>query len=145
MRQQRDKLQLFSLAPPIRQVEGRAITEAPKRPQIETNKHWKLDMRSKRRTRKIKAKIEKIESQKQSSENIVAGLEKQLLAMEAEVKKQQPQSEQRNVTWLKPTLPAPTSWNPQPVIQQHNPTCELINQVTEAELKRMVLQGEIET
>ena len=64
MQHQRDKLQLFSLAPPLRQVEGRVIPAAPKQPDIEVNKNWKLGMRSKRRTRKLKAKIERLESQK---------------------------------------------------------------------------------
>ena len=75
MQHQRDKLQLFSLAPPLCQVKGQVTTAAPKQPDIEVNKHWKLDMRSKRRKRKLKAKIEKLESQKQTSKDIVAGLE----------------------------------------------------------------------
>ena len=46
---------------------------------------------------------------------------------------------------MRPSPPEPPQWKQQRTQQQHNPTCELINQITEQELKQMVLEGTIET
>ena len=106
MQQQRDQQKLYSLAPPLRQVEGRAMLAKSKQPATTVNKNWKLDMRQARSERKRKAKLDKLDARKHNSQAVVLGLEKQLVSLETSLRQPKPQPMQKNVTWLRPSLPA---------------------------------------
>ena len=145
MQDQREKQVIYSLAPPVRQAEGRVPIPPAKQPVAAANKNWKQDMLERRRQRKRGTKLQKINASRQQSQNAISRSEKELLALETKWANPQPPTEQKDVTWMRPSLPAPPKWKSQRTHQQHNPMCELINQVMEEELKQMVLEGKIET
>ena len=96
MTQSYTKPRLFSLAPPLRQVEGRKESTKLLTPRATgatvASKPWKEQMLNARAARKRKEKLQKLRAQQERSTTEMRKLEGALAALEESLaKKQQPQ------------------------------------------------------
>ena len=137
-----------SLAPPLREVEERTKSSIIRDPNphqnTEASATWRADMIRARAQRKRNTRLRKLAHQKESGSLKVQLLEKALFSLEESMAEQQQPHQPTEMTWYAPTLPHPPAWT-QEQIKSSNPTCDLVNNITEAELKQMVLNGTIET
>ena len=139
---------ITSLAPPLREVEERAKTNTNTDPKPRQNEKppvtWRTKMIEARARRKRNTKLQKLASQKESGSFRMQLLEKALLSLEESMAERQKPHHPTETSWYAPTLPQPPAWAPEQS-KSSNPTCDLVNNITEAELKQMVLKGTVET
>ena len=114
MKHQSSKQKLYSLAPPLCQVKGRAEPNKPMQAAAPVDKDWKPAMHRARSERKRKAKLKRLDAQRQEGQATVLGLEKQLIALEKAMNKPRPQTKIKKVSWLRPNIPSPPTWKSEP-------------------------------
>ena len=93
--------------------------------------------------RKRRNKLQKLQQAMESSRWNIQQLENEL--KETEDQANPAPTEPKPTTWFKPSIPRPPSWTWKPAAAKVNLSAELINELTEDDLKQMVLDGTIET
>ena len=65
------------------------------------------------------------------------------MSLEDEMKQQQAPHEPAKTDCFVPSMPQPPAWKRKENIT--NPTCEIVNTITDEQLKQMVIEGSVET
>ena len=96
-----------------------------------------------RAQRKRNDKFQKIGAQKEASLSKLQILEHALMSLEDKMEQQQVPHEPAKAEVFVPNMPQPPAWkkNEGPT----NPACELVNNITDEQLKQMVGEGSVET
>ena len=93
--------------------------------------------------RKRREKLDKLQRTIKQSRHDVETTEEELRQLDS-VESPEPAATSPR-TWFTPNLPRPPGWSPDFSKTKVNLTSELINELTEEELKQMVLDGTVET
>ena len=87
--------------------------------------------------------MQKLSARKEASLSKLQILEQALMSLEDEMEQQQAPHEPVKAEVFAPTIPQPPAWKKSN--GPTNPTCELVNTITDEQLKQMVIEGSVET